>query len=88
MISSLPKTTHETLAAGFAQQIGEVTNAVVMIEPHSGVSRGFGFVTFARQEDFQKALAGAGTIEIDDRKLIINSSNRNKPHDPTPGKCK
>lgn len=87
-MSHFTQTTNETLAAAFAEQIGQVTNAIVMIEPHSGVSRGFGFVTFARAEDFQKALAGAGSIEVDERKIIINSSNRNKPHDATPGVCK
>ena len=42
-----------------------------MIEPHSGVSRGFGFVSFANTEDYDKALANEMAIKIDEREMYV-----------------
>ena len=79
-------TTHESLATAFAREVGDVTNAIVMMDPHTSFSRGFGFVTFTTSEDFEKAMAINGTMVVDDRVVKISQSKRSQPHN-TAGKC-
>ncbi len=50
---------------------GEIEEAKVIMDRDTGRSRGFGFVTFANEEDAQKALSMDGT-ELDGRTLKVN----------------
>jgi len=71
------------------EQIGPVVSALVKMDPHTNESRGFGFVTFVNKTDFEKALSLANQeFCIDERKILINNANRDKPHVATPGVCK
>lgn len=50
-VGSLPwSTDSDSLKALFAQY-GEITEAVVIMDRNSGRSKGFGFVTLAKEED-------------------------------------
>ena len=70
-VGSLPwSTTSETLKELFATY-GEVTEAVVITDRATGRSKGFGFVTFAKPEDAQKALEMAGK-EVEGRAIVVN----------------
>ena len=70
-IGSLPwSITNESLAELFAKY-GEVTEAIVITDRDTGRSKGFGFVTFAREEDAQKALEMDGK-EVDGRTIVVN----------------
>lgn len=80
-------TTHESLAMAFAQDIGPVANAIVMMEPHTNTSRGFGFVTFTTTADFDKAITSQGQMMVDGRVVKISNANRAQPYEKTPGKC-
>lgn len=70
-VGSLPwSITNESLAELFAKY-GEVTEAIVITDRDTGRSKGFGFVTFAREEDAQKALEMDGK-EVDGRTIVVN----------------
>ena len=67
----------EDLKKIFAE-FGEVTEAAVVTDKFSGRSRGFGFVTFANDEDAQKAISAMDGKEIGGRALKVNEA---KPRD-------
>jgi len=56
------ETTEETLKAYYGQ-LGEVTDSTIMRDRHSGLPRGFGFVTFADPEIAQTATQSKHTID-------------------------
>lgn len=70
-VGSLPwSITNDTLRELFVQY-GEVTDAVVIIDRMTDRSKGFGFVTFAKEEDAQRALEMHGK-EIEGRTIVVN----------------
>jgi len=66
-------TTREGLRAAF-EAYGEVADAVVVMDRDTGRSRGFGFVTFANDEDATKALAGLNGATLDGRTIRCNEA--------------
>lgn len=52
-------------------QFGEITEAIVITDRETGRSKGFGFVTFANEEDAKKALEMNGK-QVEDRALVVN----------------
>jgi RNA recognition motif-containing protein len=70
-VGSLPwSITGDSLKELFAQY-GEITEAVVITDRQTGRSKGFGFITFAKEEDAQKALEMDGK-EIEGRTIVVN----------------
>jgi len=70
-IGSLPwSITNDTLKEMFAAY-GEITEAIVINDRETGRSKGFGFITFAKEEDAQKALEMHGK-EIEGRTIVVN----------------
>jgi len=61
------ETTEDGLKEYFSSY-GEVTDCVVMINPHTHRSRGFGFITFAEEEVAAKVIA-SGKHTLDDREI-------------------
>ncbi len=71
-VGSLPwAVTSDRLKETFSQ-FGEVTDAVVISDRMSGRSKGFGFVTFATDEEAQKAIDGMNGKELDGREITVN----------------
>ena len=74
------KTTDETLKEHFAQY-GELTDTVVMKDPESQISRGFGFVTYATDEQVDACQsARPHTIDgrtVETKRAIPKSDNPN-----------
>ncbi|XP_055534543.1 transformer-2 protein homolog alpha-like [Wyeomyia smithii] len=66
-------------------KFGPLKKATVVLDAKTGRSRGFGFVYFDSIEDAKVAHAQADGIEIGDRRIRIDFSATEKPHDPTPG---
>jgi len=80
-IGGLPwSITNDTLRELFAQY-GEITDCVVITDRDTGRSKGFGFVTFAKVEDAEKALEMHGK-EIEGRAIIVNAA---KPREERTG---
>jgi len=56
------------------ESFGEITEAVVISDKFSGRSKGFGFVTFAKEEDAQKAISEMNEKEVEGRALKVNEA--------------
>ncbi len=70
-IGSLPwSITNDSLKELFSQY-GEVVEAIIINDRETGRSKGFGFVTFAKEEDAQKALEMNGK-EVEGRTIVVN----------------
>uniref|UniRef100_A0A182N7G5 RRM domain-containing protein n=1 Tax=Anopheles dirus TaxID=7168 RepID=A0A182N7G5_9DIPT len=66
-------------------KFGPLRKTTVVLDAKTGRSRGFGFVYFESAEDAKVAHDQANGIEIGDRRIRVDFSATNKPHDPTPG---
>ncbi len=63
--------TSEQLKEFFAE-FGEVVEAIVIFDKMSGRSKGFGFVTFATDEEAKKALEASDGKEMSGRNLRVS----------------
>lgn len=68
------------------EKYGEVEKCQIMRDPHSGESRGFGFVKMVTSEMADAALEGLRGETIEGRTLNIEKARRARPRTPTPGK--
>lgn len=66
-------------------KFGPLQKATVVLDAKTGRSRGFGFVYFDSTEDAKVAHAQANGLEIGERRVRVDFSATDKPHDPTPG---
>ena len=64
-------TTDDTLRGHF-EQCGEVVEAKVITERDTGRSRGFGFVTFASEDEARGAVDQLADSELDGRTIRID----------------
>jgi len=64
-------TNDDSLNAAFSPH-GEITEATVISDRHSGRSRGFGFVTFVDDEAADKAIAELNGTELDGREIKVD----------------
>ncbi len=55
-------------------KFGEVTEARVITDKYTRRSKGFGFVTFANEEDAQSAVAEMNGKEVEGRALKVNEA--------------
>lgn len=53
---------------------GEVTEAKVIIDRYTRRSKGFGFVTFANEEDAQTAISEMNGKEVEGRELRVSEA--------------
>jgi RNA recognition motif-containing protein len=65
--------TEEDLKELFGQH-GEVEEAIIIKDKMSGRSKGFGFVTFANEEDADKAMEELNGHELNGRALVVNEA--------------
>ena len=77
-------TTDEDLRKAFASY-GEITEAKVITDRDTGRSRGFGFVTFVRDEDAKTAISKMHGTSLDGRTLTVNEAQEKSPRQGTFG---
>ena len=65
------------LRAAF-EQYGKVTDAVVVQDRETGRSRGFGFVTFDKDEEGRAALQAMNGATLDGRKIRCDEAQANE----------
>lgn len=70
-VGSLPWSINNDSLKELFASYGEITEAIVIMDRMSGKSKGFGFVTFKKEEDAQKALEMDGK-EIEGRTIVAN----------------
>lgn len=71
-------TTDVGLRNAFASY-GEITEAKVITDRETGRSRGFGFVTFTRDEDAQTAISKMDGTSLDGRVIKVNEAQEKSP---------
>ncbi len=77
-------TTDDGLRKAFAPH-GEMTEAKVITDRETGRSRGFGFVTFVREEDAKTAISKMHGISLDGRTITVNEAQEKGPRQGTGG---
>jgi len=77
-------TTDAGLRKAFASY-GEITEAKVITERDTGRSRGFGFVTFARDEDADTAISKMDGTSLDGRAIKVNEAQEKSPRQDNRG---
>lgn len=57
----------------------------VVLDGHSGRSRGFAFIYYEAMEDASEAREALNGMELDGRKIRVDFSITKRAHTPTPG---
>jgi len=68
------------------EKYGDVEKCQIMKDPHTGESRGFGFVKMVTSDMADAARDGLQGETIEGRTLSIEKARRARPRTPTPGK--
>jgi transformer-2 protein len=68
------------------EKYGDVEKCQIMKDPHTGESRGFGFVKMVTSDMADAAKEGLQGEVIQGRSLSIEKARRARPRTPTPGK--
>jgi RNA recognition motif-containing protein len=71
-------TTDDGLRQAFASN-GEITEAKVITDRNTGRSRGFGFVTFAQDEDAKTAISKMDGTTLDGKAIKVNEAQEKSP---------
>ncbi len=77
-------TTDEDLRKAFVSY-GEITEAKVITDRDTGRSRGFGFVTFVREEDARTAISKMNGTSLNGRNITVNEAQEKGPRQDTFG---
>ena len=73
-IGNLPWTVDDNKLKELFSEFGEVTEAVIITDKFSKRSKGFGFVTFANDEDAKKAIDKMDGKEVEGREIRVNEA--------------
>ncbi|KAM9994285.1 hypothetical protein ACTFIZ_005615 [Dictyostelium cf. discoideum] len=79
-----PRTRESDLRDAFAS-IGKVLDCIILLDPNTKESRGFGFVTYSSGDEAQDAIQRLDSTKIDGNTIRVEKSKRSKARDPTPG---
>src|SRR4030043_1534483 len=71
-------TTDDGLRQAFASY-GEITEAKVITDRNTGRSRGFGFVTFAQDEEGKTAISKMDGTSLDGKTIKVNEAQEKSP---------
>ncbi len=73
-VAGIPWSTQvDSLKEAFAQA-GTVTDAVIITNPATGLSKGFGFVTMSSDEEANKAIEMWNGKDFEGRTLLVNEA--------------
>jgi len=73
-VGNLPWSITKDKLEGLFSSFGEIEEALVIANKYTGRSRGFGFVTFKKDEDANKAISGMDGKEVDGRNLVVKEA--------------
>ena len=80
-VGNLPFTVDSEKLKELFASFGDIEEAVVISDRFSGRSKGFGFVTFPKDEDAKKAIKEMNDKEVEGRNLKVNEA---KPMEERP----
>mgnify|MGYP004001594029 CR=1 FL=1 len=75
-VGNLPYNTTEDELKDFFGQYGQIKSVNIIVDHHSGRSKGFGFISFASDEEGEAALA-ANSQDFNGRQLNVNTAKDN-----------
>jgi RNA recognition motif-containing protein len=78
-VGNLPWSVDDDKLKSLFEKYGEIEDFTVITDKFSRRSKGFGFVTFANDENAKKAISEMNEKEVDGRKIVVNEA---KPLDP------
>lgn len=78
-VGNLPFSVNDDKLRELFAQFGEVTEATIIQNKFNGRSKGFGFVTFANEDDAKKAIEEMNKKNVEGREITVNEA---KPMDP------
>lgn len=85
-VGNLPWSVDHAKLTELFSSYGEIEEATVISDKHSGRSKGFGFVTFKDDESAKKAISEMNDKEIEGRNLKVNEAqpfDADKPRRPS-----
>jgi len=80
-VGNLPFTIDSEKLKELFASFGDIEEATVISDRFSGRSKGFGFVTFSKDEDAKKAIKEMHDKEVEGRNLKVNEA---KPREEKP----
>lgn len=80
-VGNLPYSVNDGSLSELFAEFGEVSEAKVITDKFSGRSKGFGFVTFAKDEDAAKASEAMNGKEVEGRALNVNVARPMAPRE-------
>ena len=78
-VGNLPYSVTEDQLREMCQEFGEITYCKVITHPHTGRSKGFGFVEFASPEAAQAAIDALNGSTVEERELVVNIARPRTP---------
>jgi len=66
-------------------RFGALEKVQVVLDGHTGRSRGFAFIYYENQDDATEARNAMNGADMDSRKIRVDYSITKRPHTPTPG---
>lgn len=63
---------------GIFSEYGTVSSAKVIMDKHSGKSKGFGFVEMDNQEEAEKAMKELSGATLENREMVVNEARPKK----------
>lgn len=71
-VGSLPWSLSSTSLKDLFAQYGEIVEAIIISDSATGRSKGFGFITFANEEDAAKAQKEMDGKDVEGRNVVVN----------------
>eukprot|EP00124_Ichthyophonus_hoferi_P000858 Ihof_evm11s36 gene=Ihof_evmTU11s36 len=85
-VSGLASRTRESDLIAKFEPYGKVKGAVIIKDPHTQLSRGFGFVNLQNDAECEEAISHINRTEMDGHTIMVERAKRQKAHSPTPGR--
>jgi len=81
-VGNLPFTIDSEKLKGIFASYGDIEEATIISDKFSGRSKGFGFVTFAKEEDAKKAIKEMNDKEVEGRNIKVNEARPMEERSP------
>ena len=78
-VGNLPYSVNQDQLSQLFAQAGKVVNATVIIDRHSGRSKGFGFVEMSSEEEAKAAIEMFNGKDMEGRNLVVNEARPKEP---------
>lgn len=73
-VTKLSSNTNAVMLESLFARFGEVEDAKVVYDRHTGDSKGYGFIQMAREEDAEKAIEALNETEFDGKVIIVKKA--------------